>query len=80
MQRRAPVEGQELVAANVELVAGLERLGLDTLLRLDCEVDLVQRAADLVDLANGCLQEISLRVADGSWREHVPCSQGRRAR
>jgi hypothetical protein len=51
----APVDGQELVAANVELVAGLEGLGLDALLGLDCEVDLVQRAADLVDRANGRL-------------------------
>jgi hypothetical protein len=65
VQCRAPVERQQLVAANVELVAGLERLGLDALLGLDCEVDLVQRAADLVDLANGCLQSISLRVAGG---------------
>ena len=46
------LEGQELVAANVDLVAGLEAGGVDTVAGLDSEVDLVQRAEDLVDLAD----------------------------
>jgi hypothetical protein len=50
-----PVKRQQLVAANVELVAGLEGLCLDAFLRLDGEVDLVQWAEDLVDFADGCL-------------------------
>lgn len=53
--RKETVEGQELVAADVELVAGLEGLGLDAILGLDGEVDLVQRAEDFVDFANGRL-------------------------
>lgn len=65
---KEPVEGQELVAANVELVAGLEGLGLDAFLGLDGEVDLVQGTADLVDLADGCLVlEIDGRVEVGNF-------------
>lgn len=51
-QRAVPVNGQELVAANVELVTRLEGLCLDAFLWLDGEVDLVQWAANLVNLAN----------------------------
>src|SRR5690242_17773772 len=58
-----PVEGQGLVAANVELVAGLKGLGLDAFLGLDGEIDLVQGAANLVNLADGCLVlEVDERV------------------
>lgn len=46
------LEGEELVAANVDLVAGLEAGGVDAVAGLDGEVDLVQRAEDLVDLAD----------------------------
>lgn len=46
---------QELVTTNVELVACLERGGLDAFLWLDGEVDLVDRSQDLVDLADGSL-------------------------
>ena len=46
------LEGEELVAANVDLVARLEAGGVDTVAGLDGEVDLVQRAEDLVDLAD----------------------------
>ena len=46
------LEGEELVAANVDLVASLEAGGVDAITGLDGEVDLVQRAEDLVDLAD----------------------------
>lgn len=46
------LEGKELVAADVDLVAGLEAGGVDAVTGLDGEVDLVQRAKDLVDLAD----------------------------
>jgi hypothetical protein len=46
------LEGEELVAANVDLVARLEAGGVDAVAGLDGEVDLVQRAEDLVDLAD----------------------------
>jgi hypothetical protein len=46
------LEGKELVAANVDLVASLEAGSVDAVTGLDGEVDLVQRAEDLVDLAD----------------------------
>jgi hypothetical protein len=63
---KEPVEGQEFVAADVELVAGLEGLGLNAFLGLNGEVDLVQGTANLVDLADGCLVfEVDGRVEVG---------------
>ena len=53
--RDVPLEGKELVAANVELVAVLEGSSNDTLLGLDGEVDLVDGAEDLVDFADSSL-------------------------
>ena len=65
MCKTIPVQRQQLVSSNVELVARLERLGLDAFLGLDREVDLVERTANLVDLANGCLQQCQpLRSSD----------------
>lgn len=55
-----PVEREQFVAADVELVALLERGGDDTVLRLDGEVDLVHRAEDLVDFADDGLQLVSV--------------------
>lgn len=46
------LEREELVAANVDLVASLKAGGVDAVAGLDGEVDLVQRAEDLVDLAD----------------------------
>lgn len=46
------LEGEELVAANVNLVASLEAGGVDAVAGLDGEVDLVQRAEDLIDFAD----------------------------
>lgn len=46
------LEGEELVAANVDLVASLEAGSVDAVTGLDGEVDLVQRAEDLIDLAD----------------------------
>lgn len=45
-----PLEREQLLGRDVEAVAGLEGGGLDALGRLDREVDLVERAEDLVDL------------------------------
>lgn len=46
------LQRQQLIAANVELVARLERTGLETLAGLDGEHDVVHGAQDLVDLAD----------------------------
>ena len=65
--RKETVEGQELVAADVELVAGLEGLGLDAILGLDGEVDLVQGTADFIDFTDGSLVlEVDGRVEVGN--------------
>ena len=57
-----PLERQELVTADEELVAVLERSCDDTLLGLDSEVDLVDGAEDLVNFADSGL-DWSLVVA-----------------
>lgn len=49
------LQGKQLVTTNEHLVAGLEGGCDNTILGLDGEVDLVDRAEDLVDLANGSL-------------------------
>lgn len=60
------LEREELLGANEELVAGLERGGLDALGRFYGEVDLVDGAEHLVDLADGRLVlEKDLRVEVG---------------
>ena len=50
-----PLERQELVTADEELVAVLEGSCDDTLLGLDGEVDLVDGAEDLVNFADSGL-------------------------
>jgi len=60
------LEREELLRANEELVAGLERSGLDALGRFYGKVDLVDGAEHLVDLADGCLVlEKDLRIEVG---------------
>jgi hypothetical protein len=61
------LEGEELLAADEELVAGLEAGGLDAVAGLDGEVDLVDGAEDLVDLADGRLvleEDLGVEVRD----------------
>lgn len=48
---------KKLVSSNVELVAGLERSGDDSLLGLDGEVNLVDRAQNFINLSNRSLAQ-----------------------
>lgn len=48
---------KKLVSSNVELVAALERSGDDSLLGLDREVNLVDRAQNFINLSNRSLAQ-----------------------
>lgn len=64
--RQEAVEGEQFVAADVELVALLEGGGNDAVLRLHGEVDLVHGAEDLVDFADDGLELVSVCVGTDS--------------
>ncbi|KAI6747579.1 hypothetical protein HG530_015812 [Fusarium avenaceum] len=66
-ERSELVEGQKLLGADEELVALLERGGLDAFGGLDGEEDLVDGAEDLVDLADSRLvleEDLGVEVGD----------------
>lgn len=46
------LQGKKLISTNVDLVTGLEGSSDNTVLGLDGEVDLVDRAKDFIDLAD----------------------------
>lgn len=54
------LQGEQLVTADKHLVTGLERSCNNALLGFDGEVDLVDRAQNLIDLADRSLLNISL--------------------
>lgn len=67
--RQEFLQRQQLVATNEELVTGLETRRLDPFLRLDGEIQLVDRPEDLVDLAHGrFVLQVDGRVEVGDLR------------
>lgn len=71
------LEGEELLAADEELVAGLEAGGLDAVAGLDGKVYLVDGTEDLVHLADGRLvleEDLGVEVRDlwvGGLADHL---------
>lgn len=52
MKTSALLQWQKLIPSDVEFISNFERSCNDTLLRLNCEEDLVYRAQNFVNLAN----------------------------
>lgn len=69
-------QGQQLVAANVELVSLFERCRLDTFLRLDGKVDLVDGSQNFVHFAYGRLFLVR-KCPITNVQCSAPCFRGR---